>query len=54
VSEWSTNLHTAVSSRRDLDLGPMALKLDQEIGILERYLHTDNEVARLSRSNIIA
>jgi len=41
---------------RDLDLGPMTLKLDRDIDtcILKTYLRTENEVARSSGSKVIA
>jgi len=43
-----------VFSCRDLDLGPMTLKPDRDIDIPKTYLHTANEVARSSLSEVIA
>jgi len=54
MSERSTNLCMAVFCCPDLTLGPMTLKLDQDMGILTMYLHTENEVARSSSSKVTA
>jgi len=40
--------------RPDLDLCPMTLKRDRDMHILKSYLHTENKVARSSRSKAIA
>jgi len=37
---------------RDLDLGPMTFKLDRDIDIFKTYLHTENKVAKSSRSKV--
>jgi len=39
-------LHATAFCCRDLDLGPMILKLNHDLDILEMYLHTENGVAR--------
>jgi len=54
VSEGSTNLRAAVFCWRDLDLGPMTLKLDRDIDILKTYLNTENEVAGSNHSKVTA
>jgi len=36
---------------RDLDVNPMTLKIEGDLDILKTYLHTENEVARLSNQN---
>jgi len=46
--------HVTVFYCRDLDLGPMTLKVDQNIDIIKLYLCTENEVAMSSRSKVIA
>jgi len=37
---------------RDLDLGPMTLKLNIDLDILNMFLQTENEVARSTIHNI--
>jgi len=37
----------------DLDNSPMTLKLEDDLDILNMYLHTENEVARLRHSKLL-
>jgi len=50
----STYLRAVVFSCHDLELGPVTLKLDRNIDILEMYLRTENKVDRSSRLKVVA
>jgi len=47
-------LHTIAFSLRDLDLGPMTLKLNRDLHILKTYIQTENKIGRSSHSKYIA
>jgi len=52
VSEGSTYLRAAAFRSCDLDINHTTLKIEVHLDILKMYLHTENEVARLSHSEL--